>query len=122
MPLAAISYAIRPGHEDDIAAIFAGFQRVGGPGVRDATGAEAGRILSTALFLRDDLMVRFIEYEGDLDAIARHMAATPGVQEVERRLKPYLSAPRETSTVEGFAATFRASLLRCISHLSVRDA
>jgi hypothetical protein len=65
--------------------------------------------------------VRFIEYEGDLDAVARHMAAQPGVQEIERKLAPFLSRPRDTGTVDGFVGTFRRSLLRCISQLSVRD-
>jgi len=62
--------------------------------------------------------VRFIEYEGDLDAVARFMAAQPGVQAVEEKLAPYLNNPRDTSTVEGFVATFKSSLLRSVSQLS----
>jgi hypothetical protein len=121
MPFAAITYDIRPGHEEEIAGVLAGFRRVGSPAVTDGQGRTAGRILSTAVFIRDATMVRFIEYEGDLTAVARHMAAQPGVQEVERRLKPYLAAPRDTGTVEGFVRTFESSLLRCLTQMSVRD-
>jgi hypothetical protein len=121
MPFAAVTYDVKPGFEEELAEIFRTFRRVKSDQVRDETGARAGRILSTAVFVRDTTLVRVIEYEGDLDAVARHMAAQPGVREVERKLKPYLSRPRETDTVEGFVATFRRSLLRTVAQVSVRD-
>jgi hypothetical protein len=121
VPFAAITYNIKAGHEDEVAEVFSNFQRPRSavvPGDGNG-GRPAGRILATAVFIRDSLLVRFIEYEGDLDAIARHMAGQPGVQEVERKLKPYLSLPRDTNTVDGFAETFRSSLLRSVTQLSV---
>ena len=39
-----------------------------------------------------------------MDAVACFMARQPGVQAVEAKLKPYLAAPRDTGTVEGFVA------------------
>lgn len=117
MPFVAITYDIKPGCEDELAEIFSGFRRVGGSGV-PATDSET-RILATALFIRDATMVRFIEYEGDLDAVIRHMAQQPGVQEIERKLKPYITKPRDTATVEGFVATFKRSMLRPLSTLAV---
>ncbi|HEX4221177.1 MAG TPA: SchA/CurD-like domain-containing protein [Pseudonocardiaceae bacterium] len=123
MPIAAITYDIKPGFQAEITEIFANFRRVGGAGVPSSSGSESStRILGTSLFIRDDVMVRFIEYEGDLDAVARHMAHQPGVQEIERKLAPYLRKPRDTSTVEGFLKTFNSALLTPISQLSVRDA
>ncbi|MFF3743725.1 SchA/CurD-like domain-containing protein [Streptomyces kronopolitis] len=119
MPFAALTYDIRPGCEDEVAEVFTDFRRVGSPSVPGTGAAPAARLLSTAVFLRDATLVRVIEYEGDLDAVAHHMAAQPGVQEVERRLKPYLSTPRDTDTVEGFVRTFRQSLLRCITQIGV---
>jgi hypothetical protein len=119
MPFVAITYDIKPGCEEELAEIFGNFRRVGSPAVPSGEQAPATRILATALFIRDDTMVRFIEYEGDIDAVARHMASQPGVQEIERKLKPYLTKPRDTDTVEGFVATFKRSMLRCISQLSV---
>ncbi|WP_433336492.1 SchA/CurD-like domain-containing protein [Spirillospora sp. CA-294931] len=117
MPFAAITYDIKPGCEDQIADVFSDFKRVRNPAVRDASGAEVGRVLGTALFIQDDTMVRFIEYQGELEDVARFMAAQPGVREIERKLKPYLASPRDTDTVEGFVATFQKSTMRCISQL-----
>ncbi|MER6668438.1 SchA/CurD-like domain-containing protein [Amycolatopsis japonica] len=119
MPFAAITYDIKPGHEDAVAEIFAGFRRVRSSSVPGARGQDAGRILATAVFIRDATLVRMIEYEGDLEAIATHMAGQPGVREVERKLKPYLTKPRDTDTVEGFVRTFTGSLLRCVSQVAV---
>jgi len=117
MPIVAITYDLLPGHEDELAEVFTGFRRTGQAAVPG--GDQPTKILATALFIRDATMVRFIEYEGDLDAVIRFMANQPGVQEIERKLKPFLSRPRETDTVEGFVAVFKRSMLRCISQFAV---
>jgi hypothetical protein len=119
MPYAAITYDIKGGCEDEVAEVFSNFRRPAGNVVPGADGARAGRILATAVFIRDSTLVRFIEYEGDLDAVIRFMAAQPGVAEVERKLVPYLNKPRDTGTVEGFMKTFHASQLRCITQFAV---
>lgn len=121
MPFAAITYDIKPGYEKELAEIFGSFRRVRSSEVRDDDGAVTATILATAVFLRDDVLVRVIEYTGDLDAVARRMAMQPGVREVERKLKPYLTKPRDTDTEEGFVATFRRSLLTTVAQISVRD-
>src|SRR2546422_10606821 len=109
MPIAAIPYNIKPGHEDEIAEIFTNYKRPASPQVRDQAGAEVAKIIGTAVFIQDGTMVRFIEYEGDLEAVARFMAAQPGVREFERKIVPFLSKPRHTGTVEGFVHTFTES-------------
>ncbi|QMU78128.1 SchA/CurD [Streptacidiphilus sp. PB12-B1b] len=121
MPFAALTYDIKAGYEKELTEIFNGFKRVGSPAVGGDQEKPTTRILATAVFLRETTMVRVIEYEGDLQEIARHMASQPGVQEVERKLVPYLSRPRDTGTPEGFVATFNRSLLPCLTQLSVRD-
>jgi SchA/CurD like domain len=118
MPYAAITYDIEAGHEDEVAEVFQNFRRPTSSVVPGGRGQQAARILATAVFIRDSLLVRFIEYEGDLDAVARFMASQPGVQEVERKLAPYLRTPRDTGTPDGFVRTFRASLLRSVSQLA----
>jgi hypothetical protein len=119
MPFAAITYRVKPGHEDEIAEIFAGFQRVDTPDFKDGDGSAAGRLLGTAVFIKDDVMVRVIHYEGEFAAIARHMASQKGVHVIEDRLAPYLAEQRDTSTQEGFGAYFRNATMRRISQLSV---
>jgi hypothetical protein len=122
MAFAALTYDVKPGYEKELTEIFNHFRRVPRSTIESA-GDEAGKteIFATAVFIRDDTLVRVIEYSGDLEAVARHMAMQPGVREVERKLKPYLSKPRDTDTVEGFVATFQRSLLTTVSHISVRE-
>ncbi|MEW9547185.1 SchA/CurD-like domain-containing protein [Nonomuraea sp. NPDC050783] len=119
MTFAAISYKIKPGYEDEIAQIFAEFQRPDSPILHDEEGEETGVILATGLFIAGDRMFRVIQYEGDLNDVARHMAVQAGVREAERRLQPYLAEPRDTETVEGFLRYFRNSTMRCIQQLGV---
>ncbi|WP_067563082.1 SchA/CurD-like domain-containing protein [Nocardia acidivorans] len=119
MPYAAITYRVKPGNEDAIAEIFGNFQRVGTPTMRDADGSEVGRLVGTAVFIKDEFMVRVIHYEGEYAAIAGHMAAHPGVHILEKQLAPYLAEQRDTGTAEGFGNYFRNAGMRCISQLSV---
>ena len=119
MPFAAISYRIKPGHEDEIAQIFAGFHRVDTPSLSDSTGTQVGRLLGTAVFVKDDTLVRIIHYDGDFAAVGAHMARQQGVHQLEDRLAPYLLEQRDTSTAEGFSAYFRDATMRCVSQLSV---
>ena len=119
MPFAAITYRVKPGHEEEIAEIFAGFQREDTPDLQDEDAAKAGRLLGTAVFIKDDVMVRVIHYEGEFGAIAGHMARQRGVHLIEEKLAPYLAEQRDTSTPEGFGAYFRNAVMRCVSQLSV---
>jgi hypothetical protein len=118
MPYAALTYDIKSGFEDEVAEVFQNFKRPPSADVRGDGGEVSARIVATAVFIRDSLLVRFIEYEGDIEAVARYMAEMPGVQDVERKLKPYLSKPRDTGTADGFVATFQRSLLRSVAQQS----
>lgn len=119
MSYAAITYRIKPGHEDEIAKIFANFQRVDTPVMHDQQGHESGRLLGTAVFIKDDLMVRVIHHDGNLADVARHMAGQQGVRLLEEQMRPYLADPRDTGTPTSFTAFFHAAMMRCISQLSI---
>ena len=119
MPFAAITYRVKPGHEDEIAEIFAKFQRVNRPEYQGDNGQQAGKLLGTAVFIKDDIIVRVIHYEGEFAAIGRHMAAQKGVHLIEEALAPYLAEQRDTSSPDGFGAYFRDATMRCISQLTV---
>lgn len=119
MPFAAITYRVKPGFEDEIAEIFGGFQRVNTPNFTGDNGAQAGRLLGTAVFIKDDVVVRVIHYEGDFSAIGKHMAQQKGVHLIEEALKPYL-VERESATTEAdFRSHFKDATMRCISQLTV---
>lgn len=119
MPYAAITYRVKTGFEEEIAAIFAGFQRVDTPDFAGAGGSPAGRLLGTAVFVKDDVLVRVIHYEGDFSAVARHMASQKGVHVLEEKLAPYLAEQRETRSEGGFAEYFRDATMRTVSQLTI---
>ncbi|WP_327085921.1 SchA/CurD [Nonomuraea sp. NBC_01738] len=119
MPYAAITYPVKAGHEEEIAKIFAGFQRVDTPKITDESGQEVAKLLGTAVFIKDDVMVRIIHYQGDFSAIGRHMARQSGVHLVEEQLAPYLREQRDTGSERAFGRYFANAAMRCISQLSI---
>ncbi|MBV6696701.1 SchA/CurD-like domain-containing protein [Kitasatospora aureofaciens] len=116
MAFIAISYRVRPGHEEEIAEIFAegNFRRADSAEYRDEQGRRAGRNVSTGLFIEGELMTRVVQFEGDLRQIGRHMGGQQGVKEAERKLSPFLQVPRDTETVEGFQQYFQNALMTCV--------
>lgn len=119
MPYAAITYRMKPGHEDEIAEIFSRFQRVSTPEFTDVDGNAAGRLLGTVVFIKDDVLVRVVHYEGDFAWIGRHMAKQKGVHLIEQELQPLLAQRRDTESEEDFGAYFRNATMRIISELTV---
>lgn len=117
MPYAAIKYDVKPGHEKEITELFSHFKRAESPVFRDEDGNETGRLVGTAVFLLDGVVVRFIHYEGDIADVGKHMSNQRGVHILEEKLLPYLATPRDTTTPEAFQAHFDNSLLTCISQL-----
>lgn len=118
MPYAAIKYDVKPGHEKEITELFSHFRRAETPVFRDEDGNETGRLVGTAVFIVDGMVVRFIHYEGDIADVGNHMSHQRGVHILEEKLQPYLAAPRDTTTPERFRAHFDDSLLTCISQLA----
>jgi hypothetical protein len=123
MAYAAISYDIKPGFDAEVAEIFspANFKRASSPVIRDARRRVVGHIIGTGLFLRGDAMARVIQYDGELDDVARHMAAQAGVHEAERAIMPYLRTPRDTETEAGFIAHFQRSTMTCLANRVYND-
>ena len=58
--LSALRYRVKPGHAEDIGAVFADVQAEARPALRDDRGQEVGLILAVALFVRDDSMIRVV--------------------------------------------------------------
>ena len=118
MPYAAITYKVKPGHEDEIEQLFANFRRVSTPIIKNDEGEVTGELLGSAVFIKDDLMVRVIHYEGSLADVGRHMARQSGVHNIETGLKPFLAEERDTATPEKFQNHFRRSIMRSIAQLT----
>jgi len=117
--LAALRYRIKPGSAEQIAAVFADVQAEARPALRDSNGQEIGLILAVALFIKDDSMIRVVQFDGELEDVARYMAARGGRPDMERRLAPYMAEERSVATPEDFLSQFRANTMRRISMLSL---
>lgn len=118
MPYAAITYRVKPGHEDSIEEVFTRFRRVSTPVIRNSEGEVTGELLGSAVFIKDDLMVRVIHYSGSLADVGRHMANQQGVHNLETELRPFLAEERDTASEEKFQAHFRRSMMRSIAQLT----
>jgi SchA/CurD like domain len=69
--------------------------------VRDESGNQVGTVLSTQVFMKDDLLIRVIQFEGPVPAIARHMSRQQATLELEEKLEEHLADHRDMSTPEG---------------------
>ncbi|WP_248958510.1 SchA/CurD-like domain-containing protein [Sphaerisporangium perillae] len=118
MPYAMITFRVKPGHEQELAELFGESPPLESPVVTDEQGQETARLLGTGVFVKDDVLVRLIHYEGDFAGIARHLAGQRHVHVIEDRITPYLADARDTATSDGFAAFFRNSMMRCITQTS----
>lgn len=110
---AAVTWAVRPGCDQEIADLFADYPRPEFV-IRNAAGEQVGRLLSTAVFFKDDRIVRVIEYEGELPDVMRHMAGQRPVRELEEKLAKYVAVPRDTSSPDAFRQFFLANSMRCL--------
>lgn len=120
MPFAAITFRLRPGSEDAVADIFADFTPLGSPIVRDEQGNEVAKLIGTAVFVKDETLVRVIQYEGDFSAVPRYISSQPSVREVEERIAPYL-AEKRGSTPKEFGRFFRNATMRVVYQSTVDD-
>jgi heme-degrading monooxygenase HmoA len=101
----AITFTVRPGTEEKVAAILAGYAS---PSARvDSTT----RLCRTTLFMHGNRVVRAVEVTGNLAAALRHVAQQPEVRAVEEAINPYLEEERDLGDPEAARAFFgRASL------------
>ncbi|MFD5089253.1 SchA/CurD-like domain-containing protein [Amycolatopsis thailandensis] len=111
----AVMFRIRPGTEDAVRELLANY-----PPPNRVTPAGT-RLLSTSVFMKDGLVVRMIEIEGNLPDLVRHISAEPNIQEVERELDKYLvdSDRRDASTPDGAREFFRRAMME---HITTRVA
>jgi quinol monooxygenase YgiN len=111
----AITFRIKPGTEDAVRELLAGYE----PPARVAP--DGTRLLSTSVFMKDCVVVRMIEIEGDLRGLIAHISREPGIQAVERELDKYLveEDKRDASTPDGARLFFKNALME---HVTTRVA
>jgi SchA/CurD like domain-containing protein len=108
-----LTWKVKPGTEQIVEELF---RNSGRPEhvIRGEDGAVKGKLLSTIVLMKDNVVVRLIEFEGDLRDVAQHMRRQKEVVDLERGLDQYLETPRDMSTPEGVQKFFREASMRCI--------
>lgn len=116
----ALMWKVKPESAEAVAQLFRTYGRPD-PIVRDPDGNVIARLLSTQIFMKDNVVVRVIEIEGDFMAVSAHLGRQPPIVELEKQLDPYLETPRDMSTREGAQKFFRESAMRLIKVRTIDD-
>jgi hypothetical protein len=111
----ALAFRVRPGTEERVASLLAGYT------APKLDIDEHTRLLRTTVFLQDTLVVRVIEVQGDISAVARHLAQDPNIQRVERELNQYLEEPYDISDPAARRAFFATRLMSLVTHRRAED-
>ncbi|MFF1720370.1 SchA/CurD-like domain-containing protein [Streptomyces sviceus] len=102
--IAAWTYRVEPGHDDEIGEVFEKAQSA----AFDGAGHEQSPLLASAAFVKDEYLVWAVQYEGELDDVVRHLTGSGIARQTEEGLLPYLADGRDAATPEQFgAATMR---------------
>lgn len=109
----AITFRIKPDTVDQVKDLLASYLP---PAWVTPDGT---RLISTSVFVKDDIVVRMMEIDGNLASVMAHLARQPSVQELERQLDQYLAEPRDMSTPEGARSFFRRAMM---THVTTRVA
>jgi hypothetical protein len=108
-------WAIKPGSED---AVREAFKKYGRPDhtIRDDDGNEVGTLISTQVFMKDNLVLRVIETTDGvpLPVLGRHMGRQPAIRELEDKLDEYVAEPRDMSTDDGARTFFLKSTMEML--------
>jgi hypothetical protein len=109
----ALSFDIKPGHEAEVARLF---EESGRPDhtVVDEHGTVKGALLCTNVFMKDQTVIRVIEFEGDFLDVGRHMSQQTEVQALEAALDEHLVEPRDMVTREGAARFFASAAMKTV--------
>ena len=109
----AMMWTVKPDAVDEVKQAFADYGRPDHE-VKDDEGNVKGRLLGTQVFMKENVVVRVIEVEGDFAAVAAHMGRQPAIRDLEDKLTPLLEEERDMSTPEGARAFFMKSAMECL--------
>lgn len=107
----AVTFRVRPGTEQTVAELLSSYDP---PKyyIDDST-----RLVSTSVFMKDNQVIRMIEFEGEFPEVMAHLSQDPSIQHVERELDKYLveEDKRDMSTPQGAREFFQRALMRTVT-------
>jgi SchA/CurD like domain len=106
----ALMFRVKPGTEDKVRELLANYSR---PSHQAADGT---RLLSSSVFMKDGVIVRISEIDGDVAGLAAHLSQESAIQSVEAELDKYLvdEDRRDASSPDGARAFFRQAMMEHI--------
>jgi SchA/CurD like domain len=107
----AMTWKVRPGTEDKVIELFENYGRPEHT-ITDEDGNVKGKLLSTTVWMKDNTIVRVIEFDGSIIDVAPHMGRQQAIRELEDALDQYIETPRDMSTPEGARKFFMESAMR----------
>jgi hypothetical protein len=105
----ALVYPIRPGTGAAADAVFAG----GGDPPPPPPGPT--KLLGTAVFRKDDLVIRVFDIQGDYDEAVELLAKARPLQEAGRSLAPFLEPGTDISDEQGLRRFLRERRMRVVT-------
>jgi uncharacterized membrane protein YccC len=111
----ALAFHVRSGTEERVASLLAGYT------APNLEIDQHTRLLRTTVFLQGTLVVRVIEVDGDLGAVARHLSQDPNIQRVESELNQYLEEPYDISDPAARRSFFATRLMTPVTHRRAED-
>lgn len=105
----AITFRVKPGSVERVQELLATYEPP------EWTTPDGTRLLSTSVFMKDDLVVRMMEIEGNLGSAMAHLSRQPSIQALERELDQHLVEPRDLSSPEGARAFFSRAMMRTVT-------
>jgi hypothetical protein len=107
----AVTFRVRQGTEQDVAQLLSSYDPPN-PAIDDET-----RLISTSVFMKEQQVIRMIEFEGDFRKIMAHLSQDPSIQYVERELDKYLieEDKRDMTTPDGARQFFQKAMMRTVT-------
>ncbi|WP_163572017.1 SchA/CurD-like domain-containing protein [Fodinicola feengrottensis] len=103
--LAVISWRFRPGCAREVRELLLQYPRPESAQIRDEAGTVVGSMVRTAVFVRDNQVVRIMEFTGPLHALLKQKSTENRDFSVDIALQEipgYLEHPVDLTTPDGF--------------------
>jgi len=106
----ALLFTVRPGTEEKAAEIFRTYGR---PSVQASTDT---RLVSTSVFMKDNIVVRVIDIDGRLEDAMAFLPQQEAIRRVEQELNPLLEYPRDFANPDDAKRFFQRALMTRMTH------
>lgn len=109
----AITFRVKPESVDTVRELLANYEPP------EWVTPDGTQLLGTSIFMKDDVVVRVMDIDGNLPSVMAHLAKQPSIQALERELDKHLAQPRDISSPEGAKAFFGRAMMQ---HVTTRVA